>query len=57
MDNGKKLSPDEKKKKLEIETEIPNPTVPNRAWTEMKLHGVTLEDKLRTDSKIRSEKE
>lgn len=57
MDKDKKLSPSEKKKKIEIEKEIPTPTVPNRAWTEMKMHGVTLEDKLRSDSKIRSEKE
>lgn len=30
-----KLTPSERKKKLEIETHNPIPSVPNRAWTEM----------------------
>lgn len=29
------LTPSERKKKLEIETQNPIPSVPNRAWTEM----------------------
>lgn len=30
-----KLTPGERKKKLEVETHNPIPSVPNRAWTEM----------------------
>lgn len=30
-----RLTPSERKKKLEIETQNPIPSVPNRAWTEM----------------------